>query len=121
MASKDTPEPGKKPIKDSTVNPSIENKPAPAHPSMYEVWLLNDDYTPVDFVVFVLEKVFHKQKEEANSLALQTHENGQVSCGAFTREVAETKVMQVIDFARENDYPLKCIMRKSHEYVVKKS
>lgn len=108
-------------MKDRTIPSSTERNAPVAHPSMYEVWLLNDDYTPVDFVVFVLDKVFHKPKEEADSLAAQAHEKGQVSCGSFTREVAETKVMQVIDYARENEYPLKCIMRKSHEYVVKKS
>ncbi len=93
---------------------------AQPQPSMYSVVMLDDDYTPMDFVVFVLERVFHLASEEANVLMMRVHNNGQAVCGYFTREVAETKVMQVIDFARANDYPLKCIMHKSNEDVIKK-
>jgi ATP-dependent Clp protease adaptor protein ClpS len=90
------------------------------YPSMYSVVMLDDDYTPMDFVVFVLERVFHMPAGEAHTLMLRVHKEGQAVCGSFTREVAETKVMQVIDFARANEYPLKCIMHKSGENVIKK-
>lgn len=91
------------------------------HPSMYRVVLLDDDYTPMDFVIFVLERVFHLSVVDAHRLMMLVHTQGQAVCGSFTREVAETKVMQVIDFARANEYPLKCIMHKSDENVIKKS
>lgn len=91
------------------------------HPGMYQVLLLNDDATPMDFVVFLLEQIFHMSSEEAYGVMIRIHTTGQAVCGLFTREVAETKVMQVIDFARANEYPLKCIMHKSDEHVIKKS
>lgn len=81
-------------------------------PSMYRVILLNDDFTPMDFVIMVLQKYFHKNFEEASEIMMQTHTAGQGICGAFTREVAETKMMQVVDSARENGHPLKCIINK---------
>ena len=89
-------------------------------PSMYLVCLINDDYTPMDFVVYVLEKVFHKSHEVSTSLMLKIHTEGDAVCGLFTREVAETKVTQVIDMAHTYEYPLKCIMCKDQEYVIKK-
>jgi ATP-dependent Clp protease adaptor protein ClpS len=81
-------------------------------PSMYRVLLLNDDYTPMEFVVAVLRKYFNKSAEEATHIMLHVHHHGVGECGVFTYEVAETKVTQVMDFARKNQHPLQCIMEK---------
>ena len=81
-------------------------------PSMYRVLLLNDDYTPMEFVVAVLRKYFNKTSEEATHIMLHVHHHGVGECGVFTYEVAETKVTQVMDFARKNQHPLQCIMEK---------
>ena len=81
-------------------------------PSLYKVLLLNDDYTPMEFVVHVLERFFRKSREEATHIMLHVHQKGVGICGVFTFDVAETKVMQVIDFARQNQHPLQCTMEK---------
>jgi ATP-dependent Clp protease adaptor protein ClpS len=81
-------------------------------PSMYRVLLLNDDYTPMDFVVAVLKKYFNKGQEEATRIMLHVHQHGVGECGVFTYEVAETKVTQVMDYARKHQHPLQCIMEK---------
>lgn len=81
-------------------------------PGMYRVLLLNDDYTPMEFVVVVLRKYFSKGPEEATRIMLHVHQHGVGECGVFTYEVAETKVTQVMDFARKNQHPLQCIMEK---------
>jgi ATP-dependent Clp protease adaptor protein ClpS len=81
-------------------------------PSMYKVLLLNDDYTPMEFVVHVLERFFGKSQEDATRIMLHVHNHGVGVCGVFTYEVAETKVSQVIDFARQNQHPLQCTMEK---------
>jgi ATP-dependent Clp protease adaptor protein ClpS len=81
-------------------------------PSMYKVLMLNDDYTPMEFVVLVLEQFFEKQHEEAIQIMLHVHQKGVGICGVFTYEVAETKVTQVMDFARENEHPLQCTLEK---------
>ncbi len=81
-------------------------------PSMYRVLLLNDDYTPMEFVVVVLQSFFNKNVEEATEIMLHVHHNGVGECGVFTYEVAETKVTQVMDYARKNQHPLQCIMEK---------
>jgi ATP-dependent Clp protease adaptor protein ClpS len=81
-------------------------------PSMYRVLLLNDDYTPMEFVVAVLRKYFNKGLEEANRIMLHVHQHGVGECGIFTYEVAETKVTQVMDYARKHQHPLQCIMEK---------
>ena len=81
-------------------------------PDMYRVLLLNDDYTPMEFVVIVLRKYFHKGLEEANRIMLHVHQNGVGECGVYTYEVAETKVTQVMDYARKHQHPLQCIMEK---------
>lgn len=83
-----------------------------APPSMYEVILHNDDYTPMDFVVLVLEKFFNLDHGAANVVMYQVHTLGKGVCGVFTRDVAETKVSQVTEFARENNHPLLCTMEK---------
>jgi ATP-dependent Clp protease adaptor protein ClpS len=81
-------------------------------PGMYRVLLLNDDYTPMEFVVAVLRKYFAKGPEEATRIMLHVHQHGVGECGVFTYEVAETKVTQVMDYARKHQHPLQCIMEK---------
>ena len=81
-------------------------------PSFYRVLLLNDDYTPMEFVVHVLERFFNKDREAATRIMLHVHHHGIGECGIFTYEVAETKVTQVMDFARKHQHPLQCVMEK---------
>ena len=81
-------------------------------PSLYRVLLLNDDYTPMEFVVVVLERFFQKGREEATRIMLHVHQHGVGECGIYTYEVAETKVTQVMDFARKHQHPLQCVMEK---------
>jgi len=81
-------------------------------PSLYKVLLLNDDYTPMEFVIHVLEKFFNKGREDATRIMLHVHQNGVGVCGVFTYEVAETKVTQVMDFAGQHQHPLQCTMEK---------
>jgi len=81
-------------------------------PSLYEVVLINDDFTPIEFVVTAVKEIFHKDDSEAMRITLDTHNSGEGHCGIFTREVAETKMISIIDLARESDYPLKCVMYK---------
>jgi len=81
-------------------------------PSFYRVLLLNDDYTPMEFVVYVLERFFGKNREEATRIMLHVHQNGVGICGVFTFEIAETKVAQVLDLARRHEHPLQCTMEK---------
>jgi ATP-dependent Clp protease adaptor protein ClpS len=87
-------------------------KPKTKRPSMYRVLLLNDDYTPMEFVIHVLERFFNKNAEEATRIMLHVHQNGVGECGVFTYEVAETKVVQVMDLARKHQHPLQCVMEK---------
>ena len=87
-------------------------KPKTKKPSMYKVLLLNDDYTPMEFVVLVLERFFHKNREEATQIMLHVHRRGIGVCGVYTYDVAETKVVQVTDFARKHQHPLQCTMEK---------
>lgn len=84
----------------------------PKKPSMYRVLLLNDDFTPMDFVVHVLEKFFSKNRQEATEIMLHVHRRGVGICGVYTHEVAETKVNLVMDYARKNEHPLQCTMEK---------
>jgi ATP-dependent Clp protease adaptor protein ClpS len=90
----------------------VKSKPKTKKPSMYKVLLLNDDYTPMEFVVHVLERFFGKDREEATQIMLHVHRRGVGVCGVYTYEVAETKVTQVIDFARRHQHPLQCTMEK---------
>ena len=87
-----------------------EAKPKVKKPQLYKVILLNDDYTPMEFVVRVLERFFHKNREEATQIMLHVHQKGMGICGLFTREVAETKVQQVMLYAAQNQHPLQCTM-----------
>ncbi|MEO5337591.1 MAG: ATP-dependent Clp protease adapter ClpS [Magnetospirillum sp. WYHS-4] len=81
-------------------------------PSMYKVLLLNDDFTPMDFVVLVLERFFSKTAEEATRIMLHVHHRGVGVAGVYTYEVAETKANQVIELARKNQHPLQCTLEK---------
>ena len=81
-------------------------------PNLYRVLLINDDYTPMEFVVHVLERFFNKGREEATRIMLHVHHHGVGECGVYTYEVAETKVTQVMDFARKHQHPLQCVMEK---------
>lgn len=81
-------------------------------PNLYRVLLLNDDYTPMEFVVYVLERFFNKGTEDATRIMLHVHQKGVGVCGVYTFEVAETKVSQVMDFARQHQHPLQCTMEK---------
>jgi ATP-dependent Clp protease adaptor protein ClpS len=87
-------------------------RPKTKKPSLYKVLLLNDDYTPMEFVVHILEKIFSKNREEAVDVMLHVHRHGVGICGVFTYEVAETKVAQVIELARRHQHPLQCTMEK---------
>ncbi len=82
-------------------------------PSMYKVLLLNDDYTPMEFVVLILKRFFRMDLEQATRVMLHVHQKGVGVCGVFSYEVAETKVTQVMDFARENQHPLQCTLEKA--------
>jgi len=90
----------------------IETKPKPQKPSLYRVLILNDDYTPMEFVVYVLERFFNKSREDATLIMLHVHQTGVGVCGVYTYEVAETKVAQVVDMARRHQHPLQCTMEK---------
>lgn len=87
-------------------------KPKTKKPNLYRVLILNDDYTPMEFVVHVLEKFFNKDVEAATTIMLHVHHHGIGECGVFTYEIAETKVTQVMDFARKHQHPLQCVMEK---------
>lgn len=90
----------------------LKTRPKTKKPAMYKVLLLNDDYTPMEFVVHVVEKFFNKNRQEATDIMLHVHRRGVGICGVFTYEIAETKVAQVMDFARANEQPLQCTMEK---------
>jgi ATP-dependent Clp protease adaptor protein ClpS len=81
-------------------------------PSMYKVLLLNDDYTPMEFVVHILQRFFRMNVEQATEVMLHVHQRGVGVCGVFTYEVAETKVNQVLSFARQHEHPLQCTLEK---------
>lgn len=100
---------------DEETQADVKTKPKQAtkKPSMYKVLLLNDDYTPMDFVVFILETLFSKSHEEANEIMLNVHKNGVGVCGIYTYEVAETKASQVMNLARRNQHPLQCHIEKA--------
>ena len=89
-----------------------ETKPKLQRPSLYRVLILNDDYTPMEFVVHVLERFFNKDRSEATRIMMHVHQNGVGECGVFTYEVAETKVTLVMDLARKHMHPLQCVMEK---------
>lgn len=89
-----------------------KTRPKTKKPSLYKVLLLNDDYTPMEFVVLVLQRFFSKGQEEATRIMLHVHHKGVGICGVYTYEVAESKVTQVMDFSRQHGHPLQCTMEK---------
>jgi len=91
---------------------AVKVRPKTKKPSMYRVLLMNDDYTPMEFVVDVLMKVFNKTAEEATRIMLNVHNNGVGVCGVYTFEVAETKVSHVMNAAKRSQHPLQCTMEK---------
>lgn len=94
------------------VGVATRTRTRPKKPSMFKVLMLNDDYTPMEFVVHVLERFFSKAREEAVQIMLTVHRHGVGVCGVYTFEVAETKVAQVIELARRHQHPLQCTMEK---------
>lgn len=101
-----------RPGTDKEVGVATRTKPKTKKPSLYRVLLLNDDYTPMEFVVLVLELYFSKSREEATRIMLHVHNYGVGVCGVFPYEVAETKVAQVLDLARRHEHPLQCTMER---------
>ena len=95
---------------DSLIKTQTKNKLK--KPSLYKVLILNDDYTPMEFVVYLLKSFFNKSNEEATKIMLHVHQNGIGVCGIFSYEIAETKVIQVLDTSRKNNHPLQCPMEK---------
>jgi ATP-dependent Clp protease adaptor protein ClpS len=97
---------------DSDTGVITKTRPKTQKPALYKVLLLNDDFTPMEFVVHVLELFFNKSGEEAYRIMLHVHQKGVGVCGVYTFEVAETKVTQVMDFARQHGHPLQCTLEK---------
>ena len=99
---------------DGEINSStlLEDKVQTKKPSFYQVLIMNDDYTPMEFVILVLEKYFNKSREEATQIMLHVHQKGIGVCGLYPYEIAETKVVQVMEFARKNEHPLQCTLEK---------
>jgi ATP-dependent Clp protease adaptor protein ClpS len=98
---------------DEQVGVATKTKARPKKPSQYKVLMLNDDYTPMEFVVIVLKRIFRMDMEEATRVMLHVHQRGVGVCGVFPYEVAETKVNQVMDFAKQNQHPLQCTLEKA--------
>ena len=97
---------------DTGAGVATKTKPKTKQPALYKVLLLNDDYTPMEFVVLTLQRFFKMTIEDATRVMLHVHQRGVGICGVFTYEIAETKVSQVIDFAREHNHPLQATMEK---------
>ncbi len=108
-AGEDSGEPGNA----NEVGIATKTKTRPKKPSQYKVLMLNDDYTPMEFVVMVLKRFFGMDLEQATRVMLHVHQKGVGVCGIFPYEVAETKVTQVMDFARQNQHPLQCTLEKA--------
>ena len=98
---------------EAQVGVATKTRAKPKKPSQYKVLLLNDDYTPMEFVVIVLKRFFRMDMEEATRVMLHVHQRGVGVCGIFPYEVAETKVNQVMDFAKANQHPLQCTLEKA--------
>lgn len=109
-------QPNKPPIgvddEDTATGVAVKSRTKTKKPAMYKVLLLNDDYTPMEFVVHVLERYFAKINDEAVRIMLHVHQKGVGMCGVYTYEVAETKVGQVMDLARQHQHPLQCTIEK---------
>jgi ATP-dependent Clp protease adaptor protein ClpS len=102
----------KKPGNNPSTDVIVKTRPKTKTPSMYKVLMLNDDYTPMEFVVHVLEKFFGKNRSDATRIMLHVHQRGVGICGVFTYEVAESKVNFVVDYARRHQHPLQCTLEK---------
>jgi len=98
---------------DDQVGIATKTRTRPKKPSMFKVLMLNDDYTPMEFVVLVLKRFFHMDLEQATRVMLHVHQKGVGVCGIFPYEIAETKVNQVMDFAKQNQHPLQCTLEKA--------
>jgi ATP-dependent Clp protease adaptor protein ClpS len=98
---------------DDQIGIATKTRTRPKKPSMFKVLMLNDDYTPMEFVVMVLKRFFHMDLEQATRVMLHVHQKGVGVCGIFPYEIAETKVNQVMDFARQNQHPLQCTLEKA--------
>ncbi len=96
-----------------TTGVAVQSRVRAKKPSLYKVIMLNDDYTPMEFVIMVLERFFNKNQDEATQIMLHVHQKGVGVCGVFTYEVAETKVTQVMDAAKEHQHPLQCTLEKA--------
>jgi ATP-dependent Clp protease adaptor protein ClpS len=107
-----TPPVKQPPGTDKELGVATKAKPKTKKPSMYRVLLLNDDYTPMEFVVLVLEHIFQKSREEATRIMLHVHNYGVGVCGVYPYDVAETKVAQVMDLAQRGEHPLQCTMER---------
>lgn len=112
QAMSDPKRPGQNQDDDASIGVVTRTRPKTKRPSLYRVLLLNDDYTPMEFVIVVLERFFNKGREDATQIMLHVHQHGVGECGVYTYEVAETKVTQVMDFARKHQHPLQCVMEK---------
>jgi len=99
--------------RDPSVGLATRTRSRTKKPTPYRVLMLNDDYTPMEFVVLVLQRFFRMSMEDATRVMLAVHQRGVGVCGVFSYEVAETKVTQVMDFARQNQHPLQCTMEKA--------
>ena len=97
---------------DGDTGVALKTRPKTARPPMYKVLMLNDDYTPMEFVTYVLERIFGLSGAQAVEIMLTVHKKGLAVVGVFSHEVAETKVAQVMDLARRNQHPLQCTMEK---------
>ena len=106
MSSKDSS------ISSNNTGTIIEEKIEIKKPSFYQVLIMNDDYTPMEFVILVLERFFKKSKAEATQIMLHVHQKGMGVCGLYPYEIAETKIVQVMDYAKKNQHPLQCTMEK---------
>ena len=106
MSSKDSN------ISSNNTGTVIEEKIEIKKPSFYQVLIMNDDYTPMEFVILVLERFFKKSRAEATQIMLHVHKKGMGVCGLYPYEIAETKIVQVMDFAKKNQHPLQCTMEK---------
>ncbi len=98
---------------DGSVGIATKTRSKTKKPALYRVLMLNDDYTPMEFVVHVLQNFFRMSMEDATRVMLHVHQKGVGVCGVFSYEVAETKVSQVMDFAREHQHPLQCTLEKA--------
>lgn len=110
-----TPNPPRRGDDDGETGLAVKARPKTKKPAMYKVLMLNDDYTPMEFVVHVLERFFNKSNDAATRIMLHVHQRGVGICGVYTLEVAETKVTQVMDLARQHQHPLQCTVEKDDD------